>query len=374
MDKKLFKNIIITAIIIILIAFTFWNYKVVFAILTKIFRIARPILIGFAIAFVLNKPCSFFQSKLIKIKPLKKREKAVVGISTLIVYLLAILVITGILLIIVPQISSSIADFADKSDQYIDNAKEWSMEVLDKFNRQLPENINIFDKINQTLEKIPGLIENVLKGVFGVTTDLVSFVVDLVFALGISVYFLLGKKKLISQLKMIIYALFKKENANKLISVCSHINITFSNFIVGQLIEACVLGGLCFIGMLIFKFEYALMISVFIAITSLIPILGPWIGTIPSAFMLLLIHPLKALWFIVFVIVLQQIESNIFYPKVVGHKVGLPALWVLLSILIGGGLFGLVGILLAVPTMSVIYDYTRQKVKHTLSKKQIDIN
>ena len=162
----------------------------------------------------------------------------------------------------------------------------------------------------------------------------------------------------------VFFALFKEKTAENISSTLSLISQTFSNYIAGQIIEAFVLGTLSFIGMTIFGFEYPLLISVFLGVTSLIPVIGPYIGTIPSAFILLLISPLKAFWFIIFVIGLQQIESNIFYPRVVGTKVGLPAIWVLVAVLVGGGLFGIIGILIAVPTMSVIYDLSRKRISY----------
>ena len=187
----------------------------------------------------------------------------------------------------------------------------------------------------------------------------------------ISIYFLTGKDKLILQSRKIIVALFKEKTSKKILNAISVTNDTFSNFVSGQLIDAFILGTLCFIGMNIFKFEYAFLISLLIGLTNIIPIVGPFLGTIPCAFILFLINPIKAFWFVVFIILLQQIDSNIIYPRVVGNKVGLPALWVLVAILIGGGLFGIIGMLVAVPTMSIIYDLTRKKVNETLETKKL---
>ena len=148
-------------------------------------------------------------------------------------------------------------------------------------------------------------------------------------------------------------------------------NARFSGFVSGQLTEAVILGVLCFLGMSLFGMEYALLISVIIGLTNIIPIFGPIIGTVPGALILLMVEPMKAVWFVVFIVVLQQIESNLIYPKVVGGSIGLPGIWVMFSVLIGGSLFGLPGVLLGVPTFAVIYTLIARAVKKRLHEKKI---
>ena len=150
-------------------------------------------------------------------------------------------------------------------------------------------------------------------------------------------------------------------------------NEAFSNYIGGQFIEAIIIGVLCFIGMLVLKMPYALLISVLVAVTALIPIFGAFIGTIPSAFIILIIDPMKALWFVIFIIVLQQVEGNLIYPKVVGSSLGLPPIWVMLAMIIGGNTFGLIGILLGIPIFSVIYKVFKEFVDKRLNYKNINI-
>ena len=177
------------------------------------------------------------------------------------------------------------------------------------------------------------------------------------FVLGIafSIYILAAKENLSKLCKRILFSIMKRPKAEKVLSVATMSSKVFAGFVSGQCIEVCIIGCLCFIGMLIFNMKYAAMISCIIAITAFIPVFGALIGTVIGAFMLLLHNPIQALWFIIFIIVLQQVESNIIYPKIMGKSVGLPGIWVLLAVTVGGNLFGVVGMLLSVPVCAVIY-------------------
>lgn len=373
MDKKLFKMILTICLVSIAFAFILWNFTVFYDFFIKALRILRPVFFGFFIAFILMRPYDFFNNLFLKAKFGKKHPKIFAGISLLIVYVLLLLIITGIVWIVIPQFVTSIVNFSSNINSYFDNIKNSTNDVINYLNEKIPDDINLVEKIQGYISQIPEILQTVFLGAFGVTSSIISVIIDIFIGFMISMYFLIGKEKLKLQLRKVFFALFKEKTAENISSTLSLISQTFSNYIAGQIIEAFVLGTLSFIGMTIFGFEYPLLISVFLGVTSLIPVIGPYIGTIPSAFILLLISPLKAFWFIIFVIGLQQIESNIFYPRVVGTKVGLPAIWVLVAVLVGGGLFGIVGILIAVPTMSVIYDLSRKRIYDTLDKKKISV-
>ena len=185
---------------------------------------------------------------------------------------------------------------------------------------------------------------------------------------------LLNKERLQLGMKKVLYAFSKKNYADKVMYLGRVANESFSSYIGGQFIEAIIIGVLCFIGMIILNMPYALLISVLVAVTALIPIFGAFIGTIPSAFIILIIDPMKALWFVIFIIVLQQIEGNLIYPRVVGSSVGLPPIWVMLAMLIGGNTFGLLGMLLGIPTFSVIYKVSKEFINKRLNNKNIIVN
>ena len=173
--------------------------------------------------------------------------------------------------------------------------------------------------------------------------------------------------------KQILYAFSKKSIADKIIEIGKLANVTFAKFITGQCIEAVILGALCFVGMNIFSMPYSLLISVLIGVTALIPVFGAFIGTIPAVFLILIINPIQALWFIVFILCLQQFEGNIIYPKVVGNSVGLSAIWVMLAMLVGGSTLGLIGMLIGIPTFSVAYQLIKEYTNKRLTNKNINI-
>ena len=203
----------------------------------------------------------------------------------------------------------------------------------------------------------------------GVTTSIFSAAVNFVLALVFSLYVLAQKETLSRQVTKTMRALLPEKKAAWLMDLAALTNKTFSNFITGQLTEAVILGSLCFVGMVLFKMPYASVVSVLIGFTALIPIFGAFIGIIIGAFLILLISPVKAFWFVIFILVLQQIEGNLIYPRVVGKSVGLPGIWVLAAVTVGGNAFGLVGMLLSVPVCSVLYALLRQLVHGRLEKK-----
>jgi len=368
MDKKFFKYIMLIITISIFLVFALWNIGDLFLILVRILRIIRPIILGFIFAFILNNPFNKFKNLYKKIFKKSKTDSAATSLAVVSVYILLFVLITTIIVIIIPQFVDSISRFKDNLDSYSENFKNMTNDVFQKINAKIPSDFNITDKLSSYIGKIPNLVGKIFMGAFGFTSSFIGVVVDIFLGIIISIYFLLGETKLIRQGKKIIIALFSEETSKKLITLSSEIGVTFNNFITGQIIEAFILGILCFIGMSIFGFEYAFLISVMIGITNIIPIVGPFVGIIPSVLILLLVNPVMALWFIVFIVILQQLEANLIYPRVVGTKVGLPALWVLISIIIGGGLFGIIGMLFAVPTMSIIYDLTRRNVKKKLQE------
>ena len=236
-------------------------------------------------------------------------------------------------------------------------------------------NISIdWEYIEQTLKtfakgSITTIISSSFNFIVSIFSGLFNFVMGLVFAL----YLLLEKEKLQFQLKKIVLAYLPKNKVNSIFEFGALTNETFSKFIGGQFIEACILGSLCFVGMTVFGFPYAAAISVLVGVTALIPFFGAFIGVCIGAILIFAIDPTKSFWFIVFFLILQQIEGNMIYPKVVGDSVGLPAIWVILAVTIGGSLFGIVGMMIGVPFVSVLYKTLRKNVYNILKNKEISI-
>lgn len=378
-DSRLAKTIVFSGTVLIIVAFVILRYEGFLAALSKILHIFRPIIIGGVIAFALNRPINFFHAKYRRLfngmiskatsKKKKKVKKAEVSertafvFSCITVYIILLAAITGIICFIVPQLAQSIELFSTNFNTYADNminffeSNKFRVDyIMDKININ-----DVMDKINDIVSKIPEYVPKVFSKTVDITSGIIGGVVDLFIGFVFSIYILMDKQNLKKQSRVLVKSI-AKDKYGKLEKVIRLSYDSFSNFLSGQLIEAIILGVLCFVGMSIFRFEYAPLISVIIGITNIIPIVGPILGTIPGALILLMVNPIKAVWFVVFIVILQQIDSNLIYPKVVGNSIGLPGLWVLFAITVGGGLGGILGMIVGVPLASILYTFMIQKV------------
>lgn len=360
------RTVIFSGVVLLLVAFLLMRLETVSTWIRTILSTLRPVIIGAAITLVLHTPVrrleGFFQ------KVTKGRRFPCSAVAVILSYLILFSVLTGIVCIIVPQFSQSLVDFADQFTIYFINFQKFLQNNSSKGQElyDLMQQIGLdFAQIKSWLTDlsmtVSSYVPNLMEKIGTWATSLISVVIDCFIGLIFSLYMLSGRKRLKSQAKRILQKAFSKENYRRI----SHYgNITFeifSNFVGGQLVDACILGLLCFIGMSIFKFQYPVLISVIIGLTNMVPIVGPIVGTVPCALILLLVEPKQAIWFVVFVIIIQQIDSNLIYPRVIGGSVGLPAMWVLFAVIVGGGLFGVLGMLLGVPVMSLIYVILREK-------------
>ncbi len=391
-NNRLAKTIVISGCILIVVAFIILRYEGFFAMLSAILTILRPVIIGCVIAFALNRPLNFFHVRYRKLFAIiknsfrrKKHGKKVKMVSgkfpfitaCVTTYLITFAVLVGIVGFIIPQISDSITLFSNNVNGYIENFKKFM--DSNRFNIDMIFGMDfnatqildeVISKLKVEISNLIDYIPNVLETTLNITSGIIGAVIDIVIGLVFSLYILLDKQGLKKNAALITQLLIKGERYKKFEKVVKIAYRSFSNFISGQFIEAVILGILCFIGMSIFGFDYAPLISVIIGLTNMIPIVGPIIGTIPSAAILLLVNPIDAVWFVVFIIIIQQIDSNIIYPKVVGNSVGLPSLWVLFAITIGGGLGGVIGMIIGVPALSVVYALVGEKLHEEEAKKE----
>lgn len=368
--KRIFKYALLFVLCVVLIIFAVWRYELIFDILGKVVKVIRPIIIGGAIAFILNA----FVNKFIRIfKKSKLSPKHQRIISIIAVYLIFIGLIVAIVWFVFPQLGESLSFFVSSFETYYNNfvvmAENWAKNI----DLSMISVTDVFSALSGKLSEFGENLPQLLEKTFNFTSNLVGGVTDIFIGLIFSLYIIFGKDTFKRQISLGAKAFLSEDGYKNAVEIYRLSSTTFANFISGQLTEALILGVLCFIGMCIFGFEYALLISVIIGITNLIPIFGPIIGTIPCAFILLLVNPIHALWFVVFIVVLQQIESQLIYPHVVGTSVGLKPFWTLFAILIGGGLFGVVGMLIAVPTMSIIYTLVGGYVTLKLRDKGISV-
>ena len=285
--------------------------------------------------------------------------------------LLSFLIVLGIIFavcfIVIPRLGSTVTEMVNTISAYVKtlDVRYDDLRVsLEQYAINLPE-IDLGQ--NGLLTKITDLLAKggsaLLNTTINVTTSVLSAVVDLVMGVVFSIYILAQKETLARQLKKLLYLAFPQEKVSRFLAFLGRVSHTFSQFITGQILEASILGSLVFIGMLIFRLPYAPVIAVLVGVTALIPILGAWIGAIVGALLILPVSFMKAVWFVIFLIVLQQIEGNLIYPHVVGKSVGLPGLWVFFAVIVGSGLGGIAGMMLGVPVCAVIYDEVRRSVR-----------
>lgn len=332
--------------------------------------ILSPFLIGFCFAYVVNlllRPLERFWLwcwRKLKTGRIVERLKRPICLTVSILVVLG--VVFAIVFMIIPKLGDTVVSFADKVPQYAKTVEGWYhtvVEFFEKYNFTLPEiSFDTAKVTNLIKDLITKYGNNVIDTTVNITASIVSLVVDAILGVVFSIYLLSQKEKLGRQTTKTVRALLSHDRAEKLINITSLTDSVFTKFVTGQLTEACIIGVLCFLGMLIFGMPYAAIISVLIGFTALIPIFGAFIGTAVGAFLILLENPLKAFWFIVFIVILQQLEGNLIYPRVVGKSVGLPGIWVLVAVTVGGGLFGLGGMLFSVPVCSVLYIILRKYV------------
>ena len=355
-EKKLTKWLIGVAAACILIFLGVQNIGAVAGAFSWCIGILMPLIIGCAIALVVNVPMDFLEKKLWKNSKNEFLSAARRPIAFLISFAFIIGIFVGVIAIVLPTLIETVTVIVKSVIEQVNRINSMSdAEIaalpLGKFILKIDWN-NLVESAKTWLTERAGLITNT---VFGTITSLFSGIMDLFVSIVFSIYILFGKEKIMKQTQRLVNVWLPKKTGEWSYRAASLLNVNFKNFIAAQFFEAIILGALCFIGMLIFAFPYAAMVSILVGVTALVPIVGGFVGCGIGAFMMLTVDPLEALWFVVFFIVLQQIEGNLIYPKVMGSRVNLPCMWILAAVSIGGGIGGAVGMLLAVPITSTLY-------------------
>ncbi len=376
--KKALKYALIIITFAVVLYWGVTNSSALLKVVKWFFGLILPFVAGLCVAFIVNTLLVPLESLWNKIfKKCKEHPRLRRGICLALSFIICFAIIFAVVFMITPQFIETVSSFVNMIPSYIDGLEKQFNSVagwLSQFNIVLPEiDLNGYEIKNLLNSFISNYGESVLDTTVNVTASIFGGIVNGVLAIAFSAYILAQKKTLTRQCRRIVYAVFKPGRAKRICEFIKLTNYTFYKFVTGQLIEAVIIGVLCFIGMLIFGFPYAGIISVLVGFTALIPVFGAFFGTGIGAFLILLVDPLKALFFIIFIIVLQQLEGNLIYPKVVGKSVGLPGLWVLFAVTVGGNAFGVVGMLFAVPLCSVIYCLLREYVAKRLRHKHIDI-
>lgn len=337
-------------------------------------NILKPFILGGMIAFVINIPMVFFETKVFGGGLAKNRknsyfQKSKRGVSMALSFLAVILVVTLVVVTVIPQLFSAIKVLTNKIPVFW-NDLIGQLEIIFAENPELIKILTSFETIeidwqkiiNTVLEFLRNGMGSMLTSTFTVASSIISNTVNFFIALVFSIYILAQKEKLGSQFKRLLKAYAVPKIYQGTLKVCGLLYQNFSHFITGQCMEAVILGLMFVVSMTIFRFDYAVMVGVLIAFTALIPIVGAFIGCFIGAFLMLVDDPVKALWFVILFIVLQQIEGNLIYPHVVGNSVGLPSIWVLAAVTVGGSLMGIFGMLIFIPLLSTVYMLLREDV------------
>ena len=380
LNKNNVKKIIFIVCIGILFNWILKNYEIFFNMVSGITNTIFPFILGACIAFVLNILMNFFErklfkDKLVKGKMIKNKSKFKRPTSMILAILSIVCLIALVIGLVIPELIEVITKLIKEIPGIWDFIQENASSLMDKYPTivQAIEGTDIsIDDINN---KLSGFVINYGGNILNTSASIVAavfggifnFVVAVIFA----IYILLQKEKLKKQAKKIVIAYLSEEKAKRFLYIADKANITFVNFLTGQFMEAIILGTLCCIGMLILRIPYAITVGVLIGFTALIPVVGAFIGIIVGSILILSDMPRKVIVFIIFVLILQQFEGNVIYPKVVGNSVGLPAIWVLVAITIGGSLGGIVGILLSVPICSILYTLLKEDVSLKLKEKGV---
>lgn len=398
LDKENTKQILKIVVIAIILLVALFNVKVVWDACVSFLNIISPFIWGLAIAFILNIFMTFYENKVFKIakknktkantkmqsadisnvkernntKRISKNKSGIERVFSIALSIITVIAIIAlILLLIVPQFIDVIRSLISNIPNYLESLQELGIKITEQF----PEANNFIQNIEIDTEALRNGIVNLSKNVLDITinqiSSLISNIVNAFISIIFAVYILANKEELKNQSKKFIYARIDEEKADSIIKICRLARDSFRNFITGQAKEAVILGSLCAIGMLILNIPYAGPIGALTAVTAFIPIVGAFIGGFIGTVLIVAVNPLKALIFIIFIIVLQQVEGNLIYPHVVGKNMGLPSIWVLVAITIGGGLFGIMGMIVGLPVVSIIYAITQENTNKKLREKNL---
>ena len=393
LDKENTKQILKIVIIAIILLVALLNIKFVCNAGIAFLNIISPFIWGLAIAFILNIFMTLYENKLFKIgqksgksakthkqisnrkqelNKSKKENRFDRGFAIILSIITIVAIITIILLLIVPQFIDVIRNLISNIPNYLESLQDLGVEITEKF----PEANMFIQNIEIDTEALKNGIVNLSKDVLNITinqiSSLISNVINFFIAIIFAVYILINKEELKKEAKKFVYARLDKEKADYILKVARLARDSFRNFLTGQAKEAVILGSLCAIGMLILNIPYAGPVGALTAITAFIPIVGAFIGGFIGAILIVAVDPIKALIFIIFIIVLQQVEGNLIYPHVVGKNMGLPSIWVLVAITVGGGLFGIMGMIVGLPIVSIIYAITQESTNKKLQEKNLE--
>lgn len=380
MEPKRFKSYLGLITFTVVLLFVMLNFGVVWSLLSLVVNVIMPFFVGFIIAYLINMPYVFFADKAYKGLDTKGRflQKMKKPLALVTAYIIVFGIIAFLVIILIPQLTDSVNQLVKNFSGYAQSFQKFLTDFLgNNFGIKLDNDSDIVNFINSLVKTVTGgelntfiknLASTLAPSVFDITKNVTTTFINLGMGIIVSVYFMGCKDKLIFQTKKLCYAYLPKKVVPKIMEIGDLSNNIFGKFVYGKILDSLIVGVLCFIVMSICGFDYPPLISVIIGVTNVIPVFGPFIGAIPSIFIMLMIDPIEAIWFTVFILILQQIDGNLIGPKILGNSIGISGFWIMASVIIGGGLFGFFGMLLAVPLFSTFYVLLGRAVNRRLAE------
>lgn len=370
-QKEQTVSLAIAGIIILSFYFLVENYPVVKQMMSDLFSIMLPFVVGFIIAFLVAPLMNLIERKLLKETKLSHKMKRRISSS------LSMLVAVGIILlsfwILLPQLISSISQFLVQLPGYIEAAEIYIRTLILESNIRPEVTDVLIGSGEDILQTLANIAKDYFPRIITYSWQFASLVFRVFIGLIIAFYILLERERFGMQFKKLGFAIFNEQDANRLLHLTEISARTFNSYLVGKTIDSIIIGILCFIGMNVFNWPYALLISVIIGFTNMIPVFGPFIGAVPAIFILFIVNPMYTLWFALFILVLQQLDGNIIGPLILGDSMGLPSLWIMFAIIVGGGFFGIIGMFIGVPVFAIVYFIVKEVVTYRLIEKDIKI-
>lgn len=337
--------------------------------------ILQPFIIGFSMAYLLNFILKFYEKKIfenINIKKLKLKQKTKRSFGILFTYATALVVVFLFIKFVLPQVVDSISGLINDIPSYINETNKFIDGTLAKLNIDQQYLRIINENFNDLVNYIIKVATNFLPLLGGMLTTVASSIWNIILGIIVSIYLLIDKEKFCALIKKITYAIFPKSASEKILEVSYMSNSIFGKFLIGKIVDSAIIGVLTFFILALCKMPYAILVSVIVGITNIIPFFGPFIGAIPSFIIILFISPVKALWFLVIIFIIQQLDGNIIGPKILGDSIGISAFWILFSILVAGKFLGLIGMVIWVPLFAVIYAIVKEIIEGKLKKKNMN--
>lgn len=373
MKTRIITNFIVIALSILLFFFI-RNFSGIFAQVEKIFSILAPFIYGFVIAYILSIPMKYIENNVLSFLDKKNKFKLKRMLAVTITYVIAGVAIGIIFSILIPQLAESIMTLVENIPEYGASVENIISDIVIKTNMDVSvvnELVNDFRNLSSYLANLAGTI---VTSLFQFSAYITQYILNIVLGTIISIYILTSKEKFFAQGKKILYAFLPEKTVEYIITLTRTSNKIFIGFLGGKLLDSLIIGVICFISMSIMGMPYPLLVSFIIGITNIVPVFGPFIGAIPSIIIIFIASPIKALWFAIFVLVLQQFDGNILGPKILGNSIGVSAFWVIFAILVGNGIFGFVGMIIGVPLFAVIYTIITGIVEARLAKKGMPLD